>query len=176
MDGWKLHTHSDHRGQRTPGAKLLPTRGSRSSSSHPPSCRRGPAVGLNRGRPDGAHRVDNQSASVCPPKPFQCGVGGEAGDRERGPALTLLRQTAPYAAQARTGLCLDCCAHLTPTLHFSLVIGLSASRHPWHREKQLIPLLDRPCPPWGAFLRICVLILEPRLIHFSSHCHLTPLP
>lgn len=72
------------------------------------------AVGLNTGRPDGAHRVENHSVSVHP---------GKRG-RECGPVLILFRQIALYAAQARICLCLDFCAHtVMPTLHFPLAIG-----------------------------------------------------
>lgn len=136
MDGWKLHTHSDHRGQRTPGAELQPTRGSRSSSSHPPSWRRGPAAGLNRGSPDGAHGVDT---STCPPKPWHC--GGQRTWTSSPPAQT------DCTLHGTAGLCPGPGAHLTLTLLLSLVIELPVYRHPRHREDHLIPLLHRPCPP-----------------------------
>lgn len=77
------------------------------------------AVGLNIGRPDGTHRVENHSVSVCPWNPLHGGAG-----RECGPVLILFRQTALYAAQARTGLCLDFRAHtMMPAFHLPLAIG-----------------------------------------------------
>lgn len=62
MNGWKPHTHSDHRGQRTRDAEPLP--GGRSVSVMPSSREGKTAVGLNRGRSDGAHRVQDH-APLC---------------------------------------------------------------------------------------------------------------
>ena len=139
MDGWKLHTHSDHRGQRTLGAELLPTRDPGAPQVTPPSWRRGPAVGLNRGRPDGAHGADNKSAAVCPPKPRHC--WGQRTWASSDPAQT----DAPCAAQS-TGLRPVSGAHPRLMLLFSLAIELLVYWHPRHREDHLIPLLNRPCP------------------------------
>ena len=123
MDRWKLHTHSDHRGPRTPGAELLPTWDPGAPQVTPPSWRRGPAVGLNRGRPDGAHGVDNQSAAVCPPKPRHCG------GKERGPALTLLRRMHPARHKQHWPTSVSG-AHPRLVLLFSLAVELLVYWHP----------------------------------------------
>lgn len=123
------------------------------------------AVGLNTGRPDGAHRVENHSVSVHP---------GKRG-RECGPVLILFRQIALYAAQARICLCLDFCAHtVMPTLHFPLAIGQPCGTSDMMRSN--LPHLSTGHAhfqglPWGSgYLSWwhCWCI--------SPICHLTPFP
>lgn len=77
------------------------------------------------------------------------------GSRERGPVLIPLRQTALYAAQART--CLRCTSALTLDLPWAS--RPSATWHTRRGRKPLIPLLSRLCPHLGASLRVRVLVL-----------------
>lgn len=124
MDG-QMETAHSFRPQRPEdtGCRAPAHTGSRSASSHPPSWRRGPAVGLNRGRPDGAHGADNQSAAVCPPKPRHCG------GKERGPALTLLRRMHPARHKQHWPTSVSG-AHPRLVLLFSLAVELLVYWHP----------------------------------------------
>lgn len=127
MEGWKLHTHSDHRGQKTLDAELLPTHGSR-SSSHSPSCGRQHCSWSEhreiRWSPQGSKP---QCICVSLKKTFPGGGGAEV----LGPSWKLFRQTAPSAAQACTCLGPHFCAHTaTAMLHFPLARSLPATGHP----------------------------------------------
>lgn len=85
-------------------------------------------------------------------KTFSGGGGAEV----LGPSWRLFRQTAPYAAQARTCLGPHFCAHTAMAmLHFPLARSLSAMGHPAVGGGKPSPISTGHAHSWGGLPRLC---------------------